>query len=64
MMHVLLLLCDLFLVSVIWVTPDSCFPGDPRESKKHILRREEISADVLIQEAMFELTTGAWMPAM
>jgi hypothetical protein len=51
-------------VSVIWVTPDSCFPGVPRESKKHILRREEISADVLTKEAMFEFTTGARMPAM
>jgi hypothetical protein len=40
-------------------------PGVPRESKKHILRREEISADVLTQEeAMFEFTTSAWMPAM
>jgi hypothetical protein len=47
----------------IWVTPGSCFPGVPRESKKHILRREEISADVLTQ-AMFEFTTGAWMLAV
>jgi len=33
MIRLLLLLCDLFFVSVIWVTPDSLFPvfqGNPR----------------------------------
>lgn len=25
-----------FFLSVMWVTPDSCFPGVRRESKKHI----------------------------
>jgi len=46
-------------VSVIWVTRDSYFLIVPKESKKHILRREGISADVLTQEAVFEFTTRA-----
>ena len=53
-----------FCVSVIWVAPYICFTGVPREFKKHILRREGISASVLTQEAMFEFPTGAWFPAM